>query len=146
MTPIYAITLSDENIILQNNKSMTGTTTDLYSIWFVSYNKELTEKIINYFENVDYNYYKDIINPIMMCEEITEMTRPLFKIMTFDNENELRKNFIYTHIDTIRDTIFPEGLSNMKYSKTEQQQYNSTHINSNILNKIRVEFNNLAII
>jgi len=140
MAIIYAITLSDLNI---SRIKKGGHINDLDLVWFVSYNKHLTEKVIDYFENADYKYFEDILNTIMLVDDSTKLSRPLFKIIS---SYVSEYNDIIQRIAPVIDMILPEGIANRYSTKIEQQYNHRTYFNIEQLNKIKNDFDNDDII
>ena len=155
---MYAILPSNPIRNFLKSKKITDNPYDL--VWFVTKNKELAEKVKEYFENIDGN-----LEMVQAMTLITDKTyrnlkcasdMPKFEVIEVSNDYwsyvesieppkpELRQ----TNHESVTDFICVEGINNAfcfgGKIKT-QEQHNKVYENK-LLNRIRKHFNNPNII
>jgi len=140
MAIVYAITLSESNIDKVING---GGTTAMDAIWFISFNQRITRRVVNYFENINCDDFKDIMKSIMLVDDLSELSRPLFETITFHISES---DSIMRDILPVIDMILPVGLQNRCSTRRLQQCYHSKFINNDLLFKIKNDFENDNII
>ena len=152
---MYAI-CPNKNILEQLKNIITH---DLATIMFVSYDRDLTQSVIQYLDKIDDNNL--IIQEMMYCHSKIKLKRDtlnsLFQIIIIDDmfwtdivlpcwitlSNIINSvNSSNNQLEYPYNFIFIEGIVNGDKEKKELLEYHDKYFNDDILIEIRTFFNN----
>jgi hypothetical protein len=148
---MYAIIPIDYIINLHKHNNMIED--EIYVTIFISYDKELTENVLDYLnKNCKNPIFRDITNSMLMLSNISDDNMSeiingnnlpsLYQLINID-ENVLKNKFaIFMNINKIsNDFIYIEGVANSCGTVQNNVEYHNRSFNNNVLNMIRNNFN-----